>query len=131
MFGGNSNWRGPIWMPINFIIVRALLSFYAFFGDSYKVECPVGSGKMLNLFEVAKEISRRLISIFLRDADGRRPVHGSYEKFQTDAEWRDYPLFYEYYHGDSGCGVGASHQTGWSGLVATLIDQRQHDFTMP
>ncbi|HOW71111.1 MAG TPA: glucosidase [Phycisphaerae bacterium] len=122
MFGGNSNWRGPIWMPVNMLLVRALLSFYSFYGDTFKVECPTGSGRQMNLFEVAREISTRLISIFLRDAKGRRPVFGTLEKFQTDSCWRDCILFHEYFHGDSGAGIGASHQTGWSGLVATLIE---------
>jgi len=121
-FGGNSNWRGPIWMPVNVLIIRALLTFYAFFGDSFKVQCPTGSGVEMNLFEVAKEISRRLISIFRRDANGRRPVFGGTEKFQIDPHWRDHILFHEYFHGDNGAGIGASHQTGWSGLVATLIE---------
>jgi hypothetical protein len=122
MFGGNSNWRGPIWMPVNMLLIRALLSFYGFYGDAFKVECPTGSGRQMNLFEVAREIASRLISIFLRDAKGRRPVFGGLEKFQTDPAWRDCILFHEYFHGDTGAGVGASHQTGWSGLVATLIE---------
>jgi hypothetical protein len=121
MFGGNSNWRGPVWMPVNMMIIRALLSFYVFYGDSFRVECPTGSGREMNLFEVAQEIANRLITIFLRDGTGRRPVFGGAEKFQTDPHWRDHILFYEYFHGDNGAGVGASHQTGWSGLVATLI----------
>jgi hypothetical protein len=121
MFGGNSNWRGPIWMPVNILIIRALLSFYGFYGDSFKVECPTGSGRMMNLFEVAKEIGTRLTSIFLRDPNGRRPVFGGTEKFQADPNWRDHVPFHEYFHGDNGAGIGASHQTGWSGLVATLI----------
>ena len=121
MFGGNSNWRGPIWMPVNAVLIRALLSFYLYYGDSFKVECPTGSGRMMNLFEVAAEIGRRLSSIFLRDASGHRPVHGAAEKFQNDPHWRDYPLFYEYFHGDNGAGIGASHQTGWSGLAASFI----------
>jgi hypothetical protein len=121
MFGGNSNWRGPIWMPVNGLIIRALLQFYLYYGDNFKVECPTGSGKMMNLFEVAREISSRLTRIFERDAQGRRPVYGGTEKFQTDPHWRDYILFYEYFHGDNGAGLGASHQTGWTGLVARLI----------
>jgi hypothetical protein len=121
MFGGNSNWRGPIWMPVNVMIIRALLNFYAYYGDAFKIECPTGSGKMMNLFEVAKEISDRLARIFLRDASGRRPVYGGSQKFQTDPHWRDYLLFYEYFHGDNGAGLGASHQTGWTGAVASLI----------
>ncbi len=122
MFGGNSNWRGPVWMPVNMLIIRALLSFYTFYGDSFKVECPTGSGREMNLFEVAQEIANRLIRIFLRDANGRRPVFGGMEKFQTDPHWRDHILFHEYFHGDNGAGIGASHQTGWTGLVATLIE---------
>jgi hypothetical protein len=121
MFGGNSNWRGPVWMPVNAMIIRALLNFYAYYGDNFKIECPTGSGKMINLFEVAKEISDRLVGTFLRDAQGRRPVYGATEKFQTDPHWRDLILFYEYFHGDNGAGLGASHQTGWTGLVAKLI----------
>jgi hypothetical protein len=121
LFGGNSNWRGPVWFPVNALIVRALLSFYLYYGDNFKVECPTGSGKMMNLFEVSREISRRLTNIFVRDRDGRRPVYGGAEKFQKDPHWRDLILFYEYFHGDNGAGIGASHQTGWTGLVARLI----------
>ena len=121
-FGGNSNWRGPVWMPLNIMIIRGLLNFYAYYGDKFKVECPTGSGKMMNLFEVANDIVRRLVSIFLRDGSGRRPVFGGTEKFQTDPHWKDYILFYEYFHGDNGAGIGASHQTGWTGSIATLID---------
>jgi len=122
MFGGNSNWRGPVWMPINIIIVRALLNFYAYFGNSFKIECPTGSGRLMNLFEVAQEISMRLVSIFLRDKNNHRPVFGSQAQFQNDKYWRDCILFYEYFHGDNGAGIGASHQTGWSGLAAMLIE---------
>ncbi|MCU0806520.1 MAG: glucosidase [Candidatus Contendobacter sp.] len=122
MFGGNSNWRGPVWMPLNLLLIRALLSFYAFYGESFKVECPTGSGREMNLFEVAREIAHRLITIFLRDDNGRRPVFGGAEKFQTDPHWRDHLLFHEYFHGDNGAGIGASHQTGWSGVVASLIE---------
>ena len=121
MFGGNSNWRGPIWMPVNGLIIRGLLQLYLYYGDNFKIECPTGSGKMMNLFEVAKEISRRLESIFLRDKQGRRPLYGGTEKFQNDPHWRDYILFYEYFHGDNGAGLGASHQTGWTGAIARLI----------
>jgi hypothetical protein len=121
MFGGNSNWRGPVWMPVNAVLIRALLNFYAYYGDDFKIECPTGSGKMMNLFEVAKEISDRLSRIFLRDERGRRPVYGGIEKFQTDPHWRDHILFYEYFHGDNGAGLGANHQTGWTGVVAKLI----------
>jgi hypothetical protein len=123
MFGGNSNWRGPIWMPVNALIIRALMNFYLYYGDSFKVECPTGSGRLMNLFEVAREIASRLTRIFLRDpSDGRRPVYGAAEKFQTDPHWKDHILFYEYFHGDNGAGLGASHQTGWTGLVATIIE---------
>jgi hypothetical protein len=121
MFGGNSNWRGPIWLPVNALLIRALLQFYAFYGDTLKVECPTGSGQLMNLFEVAREIAARLTRIFLRDEHGRRPVYGGTAKFQQDPHWRDHLLFYEYFHGDNGAGLGASHQTGWTGLVATLI----------
>ena len=121
MFGGNSNWRGPVWMPVNVLIIRALLNFYLYYGDNFKIECPTGSGKLMNLFEVSKEISDRLTRIFLRDEHGRRPVYGGTEKFQSDSFWRDNILFYEYFHGDNGAGLGASHQTGWTGLVAKLI----------
>ena len=122
MFGGNSNWRGPIWMPVNGLIVRGLLNLYAFYGDEFKVECPTGSGNRMTLFEVAKEISRRLSSVFLRDESGRRPVYGGCAKFQDDPHWRDCILFYEYFHGDIGAGLGASHQTGWTGIIAILLD---------
>jgi hypothetical protein len=121
MFGGNSNWRGPIWMPVNGLIVRALLQYYAYFGDEFKVECPTGSGHLMTLYEVAEDISRRLASIFLKHKDGRRPVYGGTRKFQEDPHWRDLVLFYEYFHGDNGAGLGASHQTGWTGIVARLI----------
>jgi hypothetical protein len=126
MFGGNSNWRGPVWMPVNAMLIRALLSFYLYYGDSFKIECPTGSGKLMNLFEVAREIGDRLTGIFLRDKSGRRPVYGGTEKFQTDPEWKDYLLFYEYFHGDNGAGLGASHQTGWTGVIAKLIEVFGH-----
>jgi hypothetical protein len=122
MFGGNSNWRGPVWMPVNALIVRALLNLYLFYGEEFTVECPTGSGNRMTLFEVAKEITRRLAGTFLRGADGRRPVFGGTSKFQQDPHWRDLILFYEYFHGDNGAGLGASHQTGWTGLVAPLLD---------
>jgi hypothetical protein len=121
MFGGNSNWRGPIWFPINIIVIQALMQFYLYYGDGFRVECPTGSGRMMNLFQVSREIARRLTSIFLRDEQGRRPVYGGTEKFQSDPHWRDYILFHEYFHGENGAGLGASHQTGWAGLVASLI----------
>jgi hypothetical protein len=122
MFGGNSNWRGPVWVPINSIIIRALLQYYLYYGDTFKIECPTGSGVLMNLFEVAHEIADRFISIFLRDEAGRRPVFGGTEKFQTDPHWRDCLLFYEYFNGDNGAGLGASHQTGWTGGVGRLIE---------
>jgi hypothetical protein len=121
MFGGNSNWRGPVWFPINLILIRALIQHYRYYGNDLKVECPTGSGKMMTLFEVAQELSRRLASTFLRDSDGQRPVYGGTKLFQVDPHWRDLIRFYEYYHGDNGAGLGASHQTGWSGLVARMI----------
>src|SRR5262252_7227552 len=126
MFGGNSNWRGPIWMPVNALLIRALLSFYLYYGDTFTIECPTGSGKVMNLFEVARDIAHRLTRIFLRDGSGRRPVYGGTEKFQTDPQWKDYLLFYEYFHGDNGAGLGASHQTGWTGVVAKLIELFGH-----
>ena len=122
MFGGNSNWRGPIWMPVNAMILRALLSFYLYYGDNFKIECPTGSGKMMNLYEVSQEIANRLTRIFTRDEHGRRPVYGGTDKFQSDPNWRDHILFFEYFHGDNGAGLGASHQTGWTGLVAKVIE---------
>ena len=120
MFGGNSNWRGPVWFPINVMLIRALLNLHVFFGDQFRVECPTGSGRQLNLYEVAREISDRLTSTFLKDAGGHRPVHGGQPLLQTDPHWRDLVLFYEYFHGDNGAGIGASHQTGWTGTVALL-----------
>jgi Glycosyl hydrolase family 63 C-terminal domain len=126
MFGGNSNWRGPVWMPMNVLVIRALLQFYLYYGDKFKIECPTGSGNLMNLFAVAREISDRLTRIFLRDESGRRPVYGGTEKFQTDPQWKDYILFHEYFHGDNGAGLGASHQTGWTGLVATLMELFGH-----
>jgi len=121
MFGGNSNWRGPIWMPVNVLIIRALIQYYLYYGDNFKIECPTGSGRMMNLFQVSEELANRLSHIFLRDAQGHRAVYGGAEKFQKDPYWRDYILFYEYFHGENGAGLGASHQTGWTGLIARLI----------
>jgi hypothetical protein len=122
MFGGNSNWRGPVWMPVNGLLIRGLLNLYQFYGDDFKVECPTGSGKYMTLYEVAKELARRLSRIFLRDASGNRPVYGGTKKFQEDPHWKDYILFYEYFHGDNGAGLGASHQTGWTGIIARMLD---------
>jgi hypothetical protein len=121
MFGGNSNWRGPVWFPLNALIIRALTHYYMYYGDQFTIECPTGSGKRMNLFEVSKHLADRLIGTFLRDEHGRRPVYGGAEKFQRDPHWRDHILFYEYFHGDNGAGIGASHQTGWTGLAATLV----------
>jgi hypothetical protein len=118
MFGGNSNWRGPIWMPVNGLIIRALLQYYSYYGNDFTVECPTGSGRQMNLYQVAEELSRRLNNIFLKDKDGRRPVYGGTRKFQEDPQWRDYLSFFEYFHGDNGAGLGASHQTGWTGIIA-------------
>ncbi|WP_025661487.1 glucosidase [Rhizobium sp. IBUN] len=122
MFGGNSNWRGPIWLPVNGLIIRALLQYYAYFGDDFKVECPTRSGRHMTLYQVAEEITNRLSRIFLRDTEGRRPLYGGTEKFQQDPYWRDLILFYEYFHGDNGAGLGASHQTGWTGIIARMMD---------
>jgi hypothetical protein len=122
IFGGNSNWRGPVWMPLNALLIRALLQFYLYYGDHFKVECPTGSNHWMNLFDVAREIANRLIRIFLRDESGRRPVYGGTQKFQNDPNWKDCLLFYQYFHGDNGAGLGASHQTGWTGLIAKLIE---------
>jgi hypothetical protein len=121
MFGGNSNWRGPVWMPVNGLIVRALYQYYAYYGNYFTIECPTGSGRMMTLYEVAEEITRRLASLFLRGADDRRPVYGGMKMFQEDPHWRDHLLFYEYFNGDNGAGLGASHQTGWTGLIAPLM----------
>jgi hypothetical protein len=118
MFGGNSNWRGPIWMPVNGLIIRALMQYYLYYGDDFQVECPTGSGRLMTLYQVAEEIARRLESMFLKNSSGRRPVFGGSEKFQHDPHWRDLILFYEYFHGDNGAGLGASHQTGWTGIIA-------------
>src|SRR3954453_714798 len=121
MFGGNSNWRGPVWFPMNIVIVRALIQLHRYYGDGLKVECPTGSGREMNLAQVAGELGRRLATTFTRGPDGRRPVYGGTETFQTDPHWRDLLLFFEYFHGDNGAGIGASHQTGWTGTVAPLF----------
>jgi hypothetical protein len=128
MFGGNSNWRGPIWVPMNVLIIRALVNLHAYYGNDFTVECPTGSGVKMNLFQAGHFIARRLIRIFQRDEQGARPVYGGAQKFQSDPHWRDLILFYEYFHGDNGAGLGASHQTGWTGVVAALIHFfGQHD----
>ena len=123
LFGGNSNWRGPIWFPINFLLIEALQKFHHYFGNDFTVECPTGSGRMMTLEDVSADLSRRLSSIFLRGEDGRRPVYGQIETFQQDPHWRDLILFHEFFHGDTGAGLGASHQTGWTALVAKLLQQ--------
>ena len=127
LFGGNSNWRGPVWMPVNVLILRALLRYHEYYGDDFKIECPTGSGRLMTLHQVAEELARRLTAIFLRDADGRRPVYGGTLKFQQDPHWRDYLSFHEYFHGDNGAGLGASHQTGWTGVIARIM----HLFATP
>ena len=121
MFGGNSNWRGPVWMPVNFLLYKSLLRLYEFYGDAFTIECPTGSGVYMNLLDVAKELGERLTRIFLKDEKGDRPVYGGAEKFQKDPHWKDLILFYEYFHADNGAGIGASHQTGWTGCIARLI----------
>jgi hypothetical protein len=121
MFGGNSNWRGPVWMPVNLLLFVSLLRLYAYYGDDFTMECPTGSGQQRTLFEIAQELGERLTALFLRDSSGRRPVNGTAEKFQSDPHWRDLILFYEYFHGDHGAGIGASHQTGWTGCIARII----------
>jgi hypothetical protein len=123
LFGGNSNWRGPIWFPVNFLLIESLQKFHYYLGDDFKVECPTGSGQMMTLWEVASEISRRLTRIFLPNGNGHRPVFGGTEKFQNDPRWNQLIPFHEYFHGDNGAGIGASHQTGWTGLVAKLLQQ--------
>jgi hypothetical protein len=122
-FGGNSNWRGPVWFPINFILIESLQKHHQYYGNDFKVECPTGSGNLMTLWEVSQELSRRLVSLFTRRPDGTRPVYGGTQMFQQDPNWRDCILFFEYFHGDNGAGLGASHQTGWTGLVAKLIQQ--------
>jgi hypothetical protein len=123
LFGGNSNWRGPIWFPVNYLLIESLQKFHHYFGEDFKVECPTGSARECDLWQVAAEISRRLVRVFARGEDGRRPVYGGTEIFQKDPHWKDLILFYEFFHGDNGAGIGASHQTGWTGLVAKLIEQ--------
>jgi hypothetical protein len=121
LFGGNSNWRGPIWFPVNFLIIQALREYHRYYGNSFQVECPTGSGQMKTLEEVSSELAKRLARIFLRGADGKRPVFGGVPLFNDDPNWRDFIPFYEYFHGDTGRGCGASHQTGWTGLIAQVL----------
>jgi hypothetical protein len=123
LFGGNSNWRGPIWFPVNYLIIESLLKFQHYYGDSFQVECPTGSGQMMTLAQVADHLAHRLIRLFLRDKQGRRPIYGDQELFQSDPHWRDLILFHKYFHGDNGYGLGASHQTGWTGLIAVLLQE--------
>jgi hypothetical protein len=123
MFGGNSNWRGPVWMPVNYLLIEALQRYHHYYGDSLRVECPTRSGTFMTLAEVADELSRRVVRLFVRGDDGRRPASGARERMQSDPQFRDYVLFHEYFHGDTGEGLGASHQTGWTALVAKLLDQ--------
>ena len=125
IFGGNSNWRGPVWLPINFVLIESLQKFHHYYGDDFKVECPTNSGNYLTLNEIADFIKARISNIFLSDEQGRRTVFGENEKFQTDPNFKDYVLFYEYFHGDNGRGVGASHQTGWTGLIAKLLQPKR------
>jgi hypothetical protein len=131
LFGGNSNWRGPIWFPVNYLLIESLQKFHHYYGDDFKVEYPTGSGKLVTIEQVAEELSRRLTQIFLRDGQGRRPVFGDHPKLQNDPHFRDYLLFYEYFHGDNGRGVGASHQTGWTGAVAKLLQPRRREPQQP
>ena len=123
LFGGNSNWRGPIWFPVNYLLIEALERYHYFYGDELKVECPTGSGVWMTLKEVARELSRRLASLFLPDATGQRPCHGNERRYADDPQWRELVLFYEYFHGDTGRGCGASHQTGWTALVTRLLEE--------
>jgi hypothetical protein len=122
MFGGNSNWRGPVWMPVNYLIIESLQYFHRYYGDDFKVEYPTHSGNYLSLKEISVELSKRLVRLFLRDENGRRPAMGAHDKLQHDPHFRDYLLFYEYFHGDNGRGAGAAHQTGWTGLVVKLLE---------
>jgi hypothetical protein len=131
IFGGNSNWRGPVWFPVNFLIIESLQKFHYYYGDDFKVECPTGSGRYVTILDVAEELTRRLSRIFLRDEHGRRAVFGNRDKLQTDPHFKDYLLFHEYFHGETGIGLGASHQTGWTGLIAKLLQPRKEEVTMP
>jgi hypothetical protein len=123
MFGGHSNWRGPIWFPPNYLLIESLQKFDYYFGENFKIEFPTGSGNQMTLWDVSQELEKRLVSIFLEDGEGKRPVFGGAEKFQNDKNWRGHLLFYEYFHGDNGAGLGASHQTGWTGLIGKILQQ--------
>jgi hypothetical protein len=131
LFGGNSNWRGPIWFPVNYLLIESLQKFHHYYGNDFTVECPTGSGNFVTIEQVAEELSRRLTRIFLRDDQGRRALFGDHPKLQHDPHFRDHLLFYEYFHGDAGRGVGASHQTGWTGLVAKLLHPRRREAAEP
>jgi hypothetical protein len=131
LFGGNSNWRGPIWFPLNYLLIESLQKFHHYYGDEFKVECPTGSGNFVTIEQVAEELSRRLCRIFLQDEEGRRAVFGDHPKLQNDPHFRDHVLFYEYFHGDTGRGVGASHQTGWTGAIAKLLQPRRREGAQP
>jgi len=124
IFGGNSNWRGPVWLPLNFLLVECLERYHHFYGDSFKIECPTGSGKWMDLLEVSRFLADRLALLFLPDAQGNRPAHGGEARYAKDAHWKDLVLFYEYFHGDNGKGLGASHQTGWTALIAKLLESK-------
>jgi hypothetical protein len=126
MFGGNSNWRGPVWFPVNVLVIRALLQYHRYYGDDFRIDCPTGSGRTCTLFEVARELADRLVSLFVPGPDGRRPCFGATTRFATDPHWRDLVQFHEYFNGDDGAGLGASHQTGWTGLVARLVQMFAH-----
>jgi Glycosyl hydrolase family 63 C-terminal domain len=131
VFGGNSNWRGPVWVQMNYLLIESLQKFHYYYGDDFTVECPAGSGVYLTLEQTADELSKRLIRLVTRDADGRRPVFGGEPTFQHDPHWRDHVLFYEYFHGDNGAGLGATHQTGWTSLLAKLIQQQAQRLVKP
>jgi hypothetical protein len=129
MFGGNSNWRGPVWFPINYLLVEALERYHHFYGDLFKIEFPTGSGKMMTLRQISRELANRLSRIFLADETGQRPCHGAMERYRSDPAWRDLVLFHEYFHGESGLGLGASHQTGWTALVTRCLERVKWDLS--
>jgi hypothetical protein len=127
MFGGNSNWRGPIWFPVNYLLIESLHQYYSFYGDDFKIECPKGSGKMMNLKQVAQEIAQRLTKLFMPDDNGHRPLNDQQQRFADNPHWKDHVLFYEYFHGDTGRGLGASHQTGWTALVINCLEEKRRE----
>ncbi|MBX9853035.1 MAG: glucosidase, partial [Cytophagaceae bacterium] len=126
LFGGNSNWRGPIWFPVNYLIIESMLKFYLYYGDDFKIEYPTNSGNYMTIYDVAKEVSKRLMKLFLKDENGKRPIYNNNPRIQNDPNFNEYVLFYEYFHGDTGAGIGANHQTGWTGLIADMI-HKFHD----